>query len=248
MIRPPRFALLLTHLVGDALLLLFAYWWLGTSESDTLHLLLSAASVLVFATGAVWLQAVALACFCGLSYGESAFRAARHLPSLWTLLLCLVAVYALLDQADARFGHSAYVIASYTTMKTRKPVAPTSIAMLFHAAVSLCRWIVIPALAFPLAAALAVHGWSGWRLRFLHRSRSWLYWIEVGLLLAAAIWLPLHLFFWIPALETFAGQMASFLLRTGAGYLLFVGSVLAVEFLTSSGSPCVTQESTAVSP
>jgi hypothetical protein len=248
LLSPSRLALLATHLAGNALLLAFGYWWLGTSESDWPHLLLSGASVLLFLAAVAWLQGLALACFCGWSFRQSASRAARHLLPLLALLVLAASLYALLHWAQNHDGHTAYVIGSYATMKARKPVAPDSVSRLLAVCFALLRWLVLPSLLFPLAAAISVRGWDGWRTRFLARRRVWLYALQVAALLLVAIWLPLRLFYWIPSIESFSGQALSFAARVGLGYLLFVAGVLAVEFFTSSGSPCVTQPSTAVSP
>ena len=243
-----RIGLFVTHLIGDALLLGLGYWWLGSSESDTAHLLLSGMTVVLFLACAAWLQGLTLASFCGLSYGRAAVRAVRSLPALLVLALLAFAVYSFLDWASLHYGRTAYVIGSYATMRTRKPVAPTTVALVFRYVTAICRWVILPALLLPLAAAIAVRGWSGWRLSSLRRKRAWLYWMEVAALLLCAIWLPFRLFFWVPAIESFGGQMASFVLRIGAGYLLFVVGVIAVEFCTASGSPFSIQPSTVASP
>ncbi len=243
-----RLALSITELGGSALLLALGYWWLGVGESDASHLLLSGFTVLAILAGAAWLQGLALACFCGFSYLQAAVRAARNLPALLAVLLLTLAVYGLLHSVSLHYGHTAFLIGSYATMATRKPVAPTSVALAFKIVIAIFQWALVPMLLFPLAAAVAVRGWRGWRFGALRRRRKWLYAVEVAVLLLCAIWIPFRLFFWIPKIESFGGQMGSLVLRMGAGYLLFVGGVLAIEFFTSTGSPCATQPSTVPSP
>ena len=243
-----RFALGLTHFVGNAVLIALAYWWLGTGESDTARLLLSGLTVLVVLAGGAWLQGLALACFCGLSYSQAAGRAARNLLALLALVLLALALYGLLYRLTLSYGHTAYVIGSYATMTVRRPIAPTTVALLFQVIIEILRWVIVPVSLLPLAAAVAVKGWRGWRFSSLRRERVWLYGLEVAALLFCALWLPFRLFFWVPVIESFNGQLASLVLRIGIGYLLFVAGVLAIEFFTSSGSPCATQPSTVASP
>src|SRR6185437_6006389 len=146
------------------------------------------------------------------------------------------------------FQHNAFVIGSYTTMKLRKPVPPSSVERGFHALIWILRWIVVPVVLLPLAAGAAVEGWAGIRRRSLVPGRRIVYWIEVCALLLCAIWIPLKLIHWIPQVNSFNGQFASLAIRMGLGYLLFVAALLSLEFLTSSGRPRASQVSTASAP
>jgi hypothetical protein len=96
-------------------------------------------------------------------------------------------------------------------------------------------------LALPLAARVVSKTSS--RL-----SRRWPYWLAAGALLLAAVWVPLRLLDWIPKANGFGAEAASFAVRIGIGYLLFVAALLALELLTSAGKPRASQPSTAVSP
>jgi hypothetical protein len=229
------------HLAGNALLLWLGYTWLGMAEGDRPHLVGSAAVLLAFGLGALWLHATALAFFGQNNLAAAASTALRRLPQLFALAVAVALVYGLLSYCYSAFDHMAFVIGSAATMTLRKPVPPARVLACFHAFVWLLRWIVVPALALPVAARVLSNGSS----RLI---RHWPYWIAVGALLLCAICVPLRLLDWIPKAETFGMQMASFALRIGFGYLLFVAALLAVEFFTSVGKPPSSQPSTAVSP
>ena len=90
--------------------------------------------------------------------------------------------------------------------------------------------------------------WQSFFPKFLGGGKKWIYWIELAILVVCAIWLPLKLFAWRPEFKAFALQMASFLLRAGLAYLLFVSGLLAIERLTSGGNPDLSQARRVASP
>jgi hypothetical protein len=232
------------HLIGNALLLWLGYVWLGMNEGDRPHLAGSAAVLLAFGLGALWLHATALALFAQespASFRIAVFTALRRLPALFVLAAIVGLVYALLSYGYDAFDHAAFVIGSTLTMTLRRPVPPERVLDCFHAFLWLLRWIVVPALALPLAMRLI----SETALRL---TRRWPYWLATGALLLAAIWVPLRLLHWIPKANGFGAEAASFAARIGIGYLLFVAALLTLEFLTSAGKPRASQPSMVVSP
>jgi hypothetical protein len=233
-----------SHLIGNALLLWLGYAWLGMNEASRLHLAGSAAVLLVFGLGALWLHGTALALFgqeSNASFTTAASTALRRLPWLFALAVVAGIVYAVLSYCYDAFDHSAFVIGSWLTMTLRKPVPPSRVLACFHGLIWILRWIVVPALALPIAARIISN--TSPRL-----NPRWLYWLAAGALLLTAVWVPLRLLDWVPKVNGFGAEAASFLARIGAGDLLFVAALLALEFFTSSGKPRVTQPSTAVSP
>ena len=249
--RQSRLLLCVAHLLGNALLLLLGYYWLGLGESDATRLALSAAVVLFFGLAAVWLHGTALVMFRReekFSFVSAARRALHYLFPMFLLSLVVLLIYIALWRFYYSFGHEAFTIGSYGTMRLRRPVAPANVLKAFHGLIWFIRWIVIPALGFPLASEVAYHGWSGFSISAFRRSKNILFWVEAGLFTVAAIYLPLHLFFWVPSMPNFSMEVVSVAARIGVGYLLFTGGLLAVEFFTSAGSPLVTQVSTAASP
>ena len=98
------------------------------------------------------------------------------------------------------------------------------------------RWVLLPADLLPLFSGVAARGWRGFG-EFGWRRYSRLYRLEVPLLTLCALWLPLRLLNWVPRVSGFTMEMASFVLRVGAGYLLFVSAAMLLAFLTSRGKP-----------
>lgn len=231
------------HLAGNALLLWLGYGWLGMTEADGPHLAASAAVLLAFGIGALWLHATALAFFGNpaSSFTAAASTALRRLPQLFALTVVVAIVYGLLSYWYGAFDHTAFVIGSAATMTLRRPVPPARVLDGFHAFIWLLRWIVVPALALPLAARMVSRRSPRFR-------RRWLYWLAVGALLLCAVWVPLRLLDWIPKANGFSLQAASLAVRFGLGYLLFVAALLALEFFTSAGKPRSSQPTTTVSP
>jgi hypothetical protein len=221
--------LVLLHLVGNALLLWLGYYWLGMGESDGVHLAYSAAVILLFIVGALWLHGTALVYF-----EDQQHLAFKNLAPMFLLMLVIASIYAGLWLANSSFGHEAFVIGSYSTMKLRRPVAPGGVLNGFHAVIWLMRWLVVPALALPLVNAVANSGWAGFRISSFRTSRHPLYWVQCVALLSLAIVVPFKLFFWVPVVGSFTLEVVSVAARIGAAYLLFVVSVLALESCTAA--------------
>jgi hypothetical protein len=244
-----KFLMFSAHLIGNALLLLLGYYWLGLSESDGLHLAFSAAIIVLFALGTLYLHGTSLVLFREHStFAVATKRTLRNILPLLILGIVIILIYVALNYFYNSFGHEAFNIGSYTTMKLRRPVEPTKVLIAFHIFIWILQWFVVPILAFPLAAEVANKGWSGFNSSAFHRSKKFLFWIEAAVILVAATHLPLHLFFWIPKMSSFPLEVVSVTLRIGIGYLLFTAGLLAVEYFTASGNPPVTQLNTAPSP
>lgn len=227
----------LMHLVGNALILWLGYYWLGVGESTMARLAWSAVVALLVMCSALWLHGSALVYFrSGQAELSGSLRTAlRNLAPLFLLAVAVLVVYALLGLWRGYSSHPAFNIASYITLKLRKPLKPASVQRVFDGILWLVRWLVVPALALPLASNLAYKGWRGIRGVSWRLSGSWLYWIEVLALLVCGVWLPLKLVTWVPRFSAFGTQMVSFLVRLLIGYLLFTGCWLLLEF-SSSGS------------
>jgi hypothetical protein len=231
-------ALTAVHLVGNALLLWLGYYWLGLGESRAVTLVWSAAIAAALLAGTCWLYGGAFAYFRAPGAGvRSAFQAAlRRLWMLAAFAIVVLVIYGLLAKWQDYSGRPAFSIASWLTLQLRKPVKPGSVLRVFNAAVWLVRWIALPGLFTPLFAMLAGA-----------RGRRW-YSIEAPLFVLLALWVPLRLLGWVPHAGTFGMEMASFVLRAAAAYLLFVAGGLALAFRTSGGKPAVSQLKTVASP
>ena len=222
--------LCLTHLIGNALLLWLGYYWLGVGESTMVRLVWSALLALLIIAATAWLHGSSFAFFQNeRSALEPALRTAlRDLPPLFVLSIAVLIIYGLLAWWRDYSTQPASSIASYLTLKFRKPVKPATVEAVFNAVLWVVRWAILPILLLPLANSLANKGWQGFRADAWTRSRQWLYWIEVVVLLLLGIWLPLKLMTWVPNFTSFGMQMTSFVIRLLIAYLLFVASWLLV--------------------
>lgn len=78
--------LIALHLVGNALLLLLVYYWLGLGVAPASAVMWNAAVALFIVAGACWLH--------GAAFAQSGKLALRHLP--WTVIVALIALAAYL--------------------------------------------------------------------------------------------------------------------------------------------------------
>jgi hypothetical protein len=225
--------LFLLHLVANALLLWLAYEWLGVGESTRLRLVWSALDALGILALIAWFHGATLVFF-GASEPKinGAFRTAlRHVPALVVAAVVVLVLYGLVAWAAAASGQPAFRLASWLTLKLRTPVKPATMARIFLGGFWIVRWMVLPAGLLPMASGLAARGWRGFG-EFSWRG-GWRYWLEVPLLLVAGLWLPFVVLGWVPVVSGFTLEMVSFAVRMLAAYLLFVGAVWTLEWVTA---------------
>jgi len=183
----------------------------------------------------------------GLVYGRdprgAPFRVAlRHLPALLAAAILVLLLYILIGKLQDATNNPAFRLASWLTLKQRKPVKPAAVLRIFSAVFWVVRWVIVPLLLRPWISAVAEFGWRGLAPRRLPK-RAWIEWCLTPLLLLCALWLPFQLLGWRPLMSSFGLEMASFIVRILIAYLLFAGGLLAFE-----GMPLFTQRKTAVSP
>jgi hypothetical protein len=238
--------LALIHALANALLLWLGYYWLGLGEGRASALLWSALVAVALVSLGSWCYGAAFLYFDAPVL--AAWRTAlRHLLPLAVAAVFLVMLYFALDGFAASRNSWAATTASWFTLKLRKPVRPAAVLRAIEMVLWLVRWMVLPVLWLPMVAGIAALGWRGFRA-LGSRWRKPLYWVEAPVLLLMAAWLPLKLLAWVPEIGSFGLQMASFVARAAAAYLLFVAGWLAIAFVTSGGKPRLTQPKTAVSP
>lgn len=247
--RPVR-GLAILHAVMSAIVLWLGYYWLGIGETRAATLLWSALIAVIVAGLGCWTYGASLAFFhAGQDRRVSAAWKAA-LRNLFPLAVAAVAVgfiYYLLSIWDDYSSHPASQVASYFTLKLRKPVRPSSVLRVFRFVLGLVQWVAIPVLLLPMIAAISSHGWRGFQSAGA-LARKGLYWIQAPLLLLAALWAPLEILGWIPRVHSFGLEAASFTVRALIAYLLFVTAWLVLAFVTSGGTPRFTQSKTADSP
>jgi hypothetical protein len=228
------------HLLSNALLLLAGYYWLGIAESHTTTLVWSICVALFIAVLAIWTYGASFVYFRQPAAWRTSLR--NTLP-LAVAVLLLIVVYLLLAKWADYSSQPAFKIASWLTLKVRKPVRPSSIARVFNTILWLVEWVVLPVLFLPMLSAISASGWPGFTA-VGSKAKNWLYWLETPVLLFCAVRLPLLLLHWVPRVNSFGGQTASFAARAAVAYLLFGGAWL----LLASVTPDATQPSTAASP
>jgi hypothetical protein len=228
------------HFLSNALLLLLGYYWLGIAESHTTTLVWSICVALFIAALGVWTYGASLAYF----RQPAAWRTSlRNVLPLAVAILLLLAVYLLLAKWAAYSSQPAFKIASDLTLKLRKPVRPSSVVRVFNTILWLVEWMILPVLFLPMLSAISASGWRGFTAAG-SKAKRWLYWLETPVLLFCAVRLPLLLLHWVPRVNSFGVQTASFAARAVVAYLLFGGAWLLLASLT----PDATQPSTAGSP
>lgn len=221
----------LMHLLGNALLLWCAYYWLSVGESSIARLAWSATLAVLMVAAAVWLHGTGFAFFRTdrSTIGPAMRTALRTLLPLFVLAVVAMVLYWLLAWWRDYSAQPSFKIASYLTLKLRKPVKPATPQAVFNAVLWVVRWAIVPIVLLPVASSIASQGWGGFLGAGWKRSRQWKYWIQVVLLVLAGVWLPLHLITWVPWFASFGMQMTSFLVRLLIAYLLFVASWLRIE-------------------
>jgi hypothetical protein len=242
--------LALVHFAVNGILLWLGYYWLGVPESRAGTLAWSAAIALLVVLVASWSYGSGLVYFSeeGDERTVRAWRLSlRHLLPFALAVVTLIVVYWLLARWGDYSAKPAFRMASWLTLKLRRPVRPASVQRGFDAVLWLVRWMAIPVLVLPVLAAVAKSGWRGFPAPGTN-AKKWLYRIQTPLLLLCAVRLPLLLVYWVPHTRGFWIETASFVIRAGMAYLLFAGAWLVLAFVTSGGKPRLTHPSTVVSP
>ena len=229
------------QLVGNAAALWLGYYWLSVGEARIGLLAWSFTIALVTASLFLWMHGA------GLAYGRdphgSPFRAAlRNLPALLAAAIIVLLLYIALAKLQDMCSNPAFRLASWLTLKLRKPVKPAAVLRIFNAVWWVVRWLIVPVLLRPWILAVAQVGWLGFVPARWPR-RTPIEWALTPLLLLCALWLPFKLLGFRPLMSSFGLEMASFLVRVAIAYLLFAGGLLALE-----GMPLFTQRKTAPSP
>lgn len=230
---------------GNLLVLALGYYWLGIGETRAATLAWSGAVALAGLCAACWVNGGLLAFFRGVkSPGRTILR---HTAPFLAAVVLTGAVYWVLARWEEYSGTPALEIASWLTLKLRRPIKPATVLRVFYFALELVRWMVIPVFVLPMLSGVASLGWRGFtEFGALRRSRA--YWLAAPVLLVCALALPWELVGWVPRAASFGMQMTSFVARTVVAYLLFLWSWILLASLSSGGRPAEIQLKTAASP
>lgn len=228
------------QLAGNAIALWLAYYWLSIGEARMGLLLWSFTVALFTAALFLWMHGA------GLAYPRDPYRspfagALRNLPALLAAAALVIALYIGLAFLQDALRSPGFHLASWLTLKLRKPVRPATMVRFIAAIFWLIRWIALPVLLLPWVRNIAGRGFAGFRPA--RSRRGWLDRLLTPLLLLAALLLPSRILAWHPPMSSFGLEMASFLVRVAIAYLLFVAGLLTLE-----GMPLVTQRRSAPSP
>lgn len=242
--------LTVVHVLANVAVLWLGYYWLGIGETRAATLLWSLLIAVIVAGLGCWTYGASFAFFDVQQNRRvsAAWKSAlRNLLPLAVAAAAVGVIYYVLSMWDDYSSHPASQVASYLTLKLRKPVRPASVLRVFRLVLGLVRWVVLPVLLLPMISAISSRGWGGFR-RVGSLARKWIYWIQAPLLLLCAVWAPLEILSWVPRVHGFGFEAASFTVRALVAYLLFVVAWLVLAFVTSSGTPRFTQSKTADSP
>jgi hypothetical protein len=225
------------QLVGNAAALLLGYYWLSIGEARAGLLVWSLTVALFTAALFIWIHAA------GMSYGigsDAPYRAAlRRMPALLIAAIVILLLYIALGKLQDACADPSFRLASWLTMKLRKPVKPAVVLGIVAAIFWLIRWIVLPILLLPWIRVVLT--WR--RPPGLRGGLQWTQRLLTPLLLLAALWLPFRILHWRPLMTNFPLEMTSFIIRAALAYLLFTGGLLALE-----GMPLFTHRNKAASP
>ena len=201
------------HALGHLTLFGLAYYWLGLPASSTGNLALSVVLALIILCLLAYLVAFA--------FNRDARLSLSRTPPMLVWLGLLLPVAGVFTWAFSKTNAVDQWINSALTLATRTPVNLTYWGKVSTALLAL----LTIRLLLPVAARTANSGFEGlrdWRpvghsLGYLAATAAYAF---------AGLWLPWKLFWWIPTLASFEGQMLSFTLRVGAAFILYVAAWL----------------------
>lgn len=194
-----------------------SYYWLSLPASSTGNLLLSVALAAV-----IYLLVAYLVAF---AFNRDARGAASRVPALAVWLLVVAGLLAAIMPVWGWAEGVGNWLASALTFSTRVPVKPEWLVACFRFLVGGLAGLVMLAALLPVAVRAAQHGGEGLR-DWRPVSLTWGYLASAVTWMAIGLWLPWKLFWWIPQFATFEGQMASFAVRAGLAFALYVATWL----------------------
>ena len=207
--------------IGHLALFGLGYYWLGLPASSTGKLILSAVLALIILLLVAYLMAFA--------FNRDARLSLSRIPPMLVWLALLLPVAGVFTWVCSKTHAVDQWINSALTLATRTPVNLTYLGKALAALLA----ILAIRLLLPVAARTANSGFEGlrdWRpvalsLGYLAATAAYAF---------AGLWLPWTLFWWIPTLTSFEGQVLSFALRVGAAFILYVGAWLIFAWYVRS--------------
>ncbi|HEX4999566.1 MAG TPA: hypothetical protein VFY29_15165 [Terriglobia bacterium] len=226
------------HLAGNAALAAAIYQWLWIPDRTVTDLALTAFAGLAIVALALWLHGGTLIYFrrehqSGAATLGGAFRlAARRLPALavWALVVAFVG-WAIMQLMNWQTPVSNW-IASWLTLRLRRPVRPDTVAWIYGWIVWFAAWVKWPFMLLPWAESALQNGFAAYRwsnltrpLRTSMRPRYWLQFLTVFVIGAV---IPALLVNWQPAVEGIRAETASLVIRFLVAYVIAIAAWLVM--------------------
>jgi hypothetical protein len=222
----------LLQIIGNAVLLGLAWTWLYIPDETWWQLLLTFLVAACVTFGALWLHAGSMLFFSAEEISvRLAFRSVlARLPAflLW-IGIGIVLLWFVNRMADYIPAFSGWLFTKQPPFM-RARVSPGELATVLEWVSWIIVWFVIPIMLLPFgfesahrgirafsAAGLRV-GWKAvWRRT---------YWAVYLVFFAIGIYIPYRIIWWLPDMETMAGEFLSMAIRFGLAYLLSVSAWL----------------------
>lgn len=224
------------HFVGNAILLFGVFAWLSIGDANAAQLVGTVIYGISIAFLAIWLYGGTFQYF-SATPRETLFRAfqrsIRTLLPFAVVVIVAVLVYWLLSVAGGRISDTAATVASWLTLKLRRPVKPVVVARMFLWILRAIEWLGLPLLFVPIASSVAVHGWRGFGGdRFAAFRRRW-YALLCPALVLAALFAPYLITHWVPGVHGMTLQTVSAVVRFAVAYVIFITAWLALARFTA---------------
>jgi hypothetical protein len=230
----------LLNLVGNALLLAAAYFWLLLPDAHGWQVAGSGLLAVIVIFFGLWLRAGTFAYFRVAEFREHAtvwraFRhAVRHLVALamWAILLAAIEWSLIsLRRYAPQFG-------VWFWQKLPSFLRFGSPRQVFHAAdwlLWILLWILVPAVWLPIATTVAVFGLKPKRMaRSLRVLKRLGYWLRFCALMLIGAYVPYKLIRWVPDLSDLRKQAWSMSLRFLIAYVILMTAFVALLLIVGS--------------
>jgi hypothetical protein len=227
----------LLHVLANSLLFALFVGWLFIPESHNWQLGLSLLSIIALVAAGLVLHAGTLSYFAERYSSSPAplrtgyVRALRHVLAFAICVLFLYVVWLQVGRLDAYQRMLPAYLRSTMPVQVRRHVSRAAISGAYQTAIFVLRWIVVPGVLLPFAAAVAHFGFQGllqgppaaWRA-----VRTGVYWLAIAVAAVAGVLLSSHLVAWRPLSHgaTLSRETASMALRFAIAYLVVLASWL----------------------
>jgi hypothetical protein len=200
--------------IGNLTLFGLFYYWLGLSAASAGSLVMAILVAIVLAALAAYLVA--------FGFNRDPIAALGKVPVMMLWLVVALTVLVVLMPFWNWAVPVGNWLGSALTFGTRTPIKPAWISTAWQYGVNLIGAFILTAILLPAAArAVQTGSLRDWRPI---AGRSYL--LTAALYLFIGVWVPWTLFWYIPRIDSFAGQMASFGLRMALAFSLYVGAWL----------------------